>query len=108
MSEPHFFTALEATRCQRETPRLSQGRSPPLNWSSMREHFDDYATRFPDQYVLICGQELIGVFPTRREAIDEGYRLGVRKMLVRECGTRPEPVFMPTLLRASGPRHTAA
>ena len=64
------------------------------------EHFDDYATRFPDQYVLICGQELIGVFPTRREAIDEGYRLGVRKMLVRECGTRPEPVFMPTLLRA--------
>ena len=72
------------------------------------EHFDDYATRFPDQYVLICGQELIGVFPTRREAIDEGYRLGVRKMLVRECGARPEPVFMPSLLRASGPRHTAA
>ena len=72
------------------------------------EHFDDYAARFPDQYVLICGQELIGVFPTRREAIDEGYRLGVRKMLVRECGTRPEPVFVPSLLRVSGPRHTAA
>ncbi len=67
------------------------------------KHFDEYATRFPDQYVLICGQRLIGVFPTRREAIDEGYRLGVRKMLVRECGTRPEPVFMPTLLRASMP-----
>lgn len=67
------------------------------------EHFDEYATRFPDQYVLICGRRLIGVFPTRREAIDEGYPLGVRKMLVRECGTRPEPVFMPALLRASMP-----
>ena len=64
------------------------------------DHFDEYATRFPDQYVLICGQELIGVFPTRREAIDQGYRLGVSKMLVRESGTRPEPVFIPTLLRA--------
>ena len=62
------------------------------------EYFDEYATRFPAQYVLICGQQLVGVFPTRPEAIDEGYRLGVR--LVRECGTRPEPVFMPTLLRA--------
>ena len=68
------------------------------------EHFDEYATRFPAQYVLICGQQLVGVFPTRREAIDEGYRLGVRKMLVRECGTRPEPVFMPSLFRASDPR----
>ena len=72
------------------------------------ERFHEFATKFPDQYVLICGQELIGVFPTRREAIDEGYRLGVRKMLVRECGTRPEPVFVPSLLRASGPRRTAA
>lgn len=71
------------------------------------EHFDDYATRFPDQYVLICGQGLIGVFPTRREAIDEGYRLGVRKMLVRRCGTRPEPVLMPTLLRAWCPLRRA-
>lgn len=64
------------------------------------ERFDEYATRFPDQYVLICGQQLIGVFPTRREATDEGCRLGVPKMLVRECGTRLEPVLMPTLLRA--------
>ena len=64
------------------------------------ERFDEYATMFPDQYVLICGQRLIGVFSTRRTAIDEGYRRGVRKMLVRECGTRPEPVFMPALLRA--------
>lgn len=64
------------------------------------EHFDDFATQFPGQYVLICGEELIGVFESRREAIDEGYRLGVRKMLVRECGTHREPVFMPTLLRA--------
>lgn len=71
------------------------------------EHFDEYATEFPGQYVLICGRRLIGVFPTRREAIDEGYRLGVRKMLVRECGTRPEPVFMPSLSRASDPRLTA-
>ncbi len=72
------------------------------------EHFDDYATRFPGQYVLICGQELIGVFMSRREAIDEGYRLAVRKMLVRECGVRPEPVSMPSLFRASDLRHTAA
>lgn len=67
------------------------------------DHFAEYAARFPDQYLLVCGQRLIGVFPTRREAIDEGYRLGVRKMLVRECGTRPEPMFMPSLLRASLP-----
>lgn len=64
------------------------------------ERFDEYATEFPGQYVLICGRRLIGVFSTRREAINEGYRLGARKMLVRESGTRPEPVLMPTLLRA--------
>ena len=64
------------------------------------ERFDEYATEFPGRYVLICGRRLLGVFSTRREAIDEGHRLGVRKMLVRKSGTRPEPVFMPTLLRA--------
>ena len=88
------------------TDRRAETQPKPLLADELEfyeEHFDEYATRFPDQYVLICGRQLIGVFPTRREAIDEGYRLGVRKMLVRECGTRSELLFMPTLLRASLP-----
>lgn len=64
------------------------------------QHFDEYAKRYPGQHLLICGRELIGAYPTRREAVSEGYRLGVSKMLVRESGTREKPVFIPTILRA--------
>ena len=71
------------------------------------DHFDEYTARFPDQHVLICGKQLIGVLFTHREAIAKDHRLGAQKMLVRERGTRSEAVFMPTRFRASGQTCTA-
>lgn len=64
------------------------------------EHFEEHARLHPGQYLLICGRELVGAYPSREEALREGYRRGVKKMLVQKSGTRDEPMFVPTILSA--------
>ena len=64
------------------------------------EHFEEHARLYPGQYLLICERELVGAYPSREEALEVGYRRGVKKMLVQKSGTRDEPMFLPTILSA--------
>lgn len=65
------------------------------------EHFEEYRREYPGRYLLIVGDELVGHYSTRDEALAAGYEIeGIDEMLVQESGTRPPVRFLPTILRA--------
>ena len=82
-------------------------------------YYDEHATEllltYPNRFVLIHGDELIGTFESHAEAVREGVgRYGQGPFLVRRTGDKQRtgvilgPVAVPMLnFRAEGPRHSA-
>jgi len=63
------------------------------------EHKPDLLAKAEGQYVLIKGDELLGIFSSRKEAVKEGYlRLGNVPFLVKLITDEEEPVTITSLL----------
>lgn len=64
------------------------------------ENFDQLRRRYPDQHVVIRGQQVIGAYPSCDEAIRAVYAKGIKGgALVRESGTREDTLVPPVLAR---------
>jgi hypothetical protein len=64
-----------------------------------REFFDrnrnEWLMRYPDRFVLVKGQDLIGVFSSISEALSEGTRrYGLDSYLVRQVRPLEEEIFI--------------
>ena len=67
-----------------------------------REYFkkqrDEWLSRHAGKFVLIKGEELIGVFDTQQEALTEGARrFGTASFLVRQVEESEQLVYIPAL-----------
>jgi hypothetical protein len=61
-------------------------------------YLNEWLQRYADRWVLVRGQELIGVFNTVEEALVEGTRrFGLTPFLVRQVTPSQEPVRIPAL-----------
>jgi hypothetical protein len=63
------------------------------------EHKDELVEKYLDRFVLIKGEELVGVFNTVEEAISEGARrFGLSSFMVRQVSKEAEAeVYIPAL-----------
>ena len=64
------------------------------------EHFDQLRSRYPDQHLVIRGQQVIGAYASCDEAIRAVYAKGIKGgALVRKSGTREDTLVAPVLVR---------
>jgi hypothetical protein len=62
------------------------------------EHLAEWLTSYPGKFVLVKGQELIGVFDTIEDALSEGARrFALEPFLVRRVEKNREDVSIPAL-----------
>ena len=63
------------------------------------EHFDQLRSRYPDQHLVIRGQQVIGAYPSCDEAIRAVYAKGIKGgALVRKSGTQEDTLVAPVLV----------
>ena len=63
------------------------------------EHFDQLRSRYPDQHVVIRGQQVIDAYPSCDEAVRAVYAKGIKDgALVRKSGTREDTLVAPVLV----------
>jgi hypothetical protein len=61
-------------------------------------HRAEWLKKHPDKFVLVKGEELIGVFSTQQEALVEGARrFGTEAFLVRQVEESEQLVYIPAL-----------
>lgn len=64
----------------------------------LEKNRDKFVREYPNQYLLIKGRELIGIFDTQTEAVDEGIRLFCAgPFLVRKAGESAPVLSNPAL-----------
>jgi hypothetical protein len=63
-----------------------------------QENKAEWAKIYPDKYVLVKGQDLIGAFDTPEAALSEGAkRFGSTSFLVKKVNQTEDNVFIPSL-----------
>ena len=63
------------------------------------EHFEQLRSRYPDQHLVVRGQQVIGAYPSCDEAIRAVYAKGIKGgALVRKSGTREDTLVAPVLV----------
>lgn len=66
--------------------------------SFYQEKLEEWLFQFPNKFVLIKGQELIGTFSSSSEALAEGVRrFGLTSFLIRQVQDAQEEVNIPAL-----------
>ena len=61
-------------------------------------HRAEWLKQYPDKFVLVKDEELIGVFNTQQEALVEGARrFGTESFLVRQVEESEQLVYIPAL-----------
>jgi hypothetical protein len=61
-------------------------------------HLAEWLKQHPGKFVLVKGDELVGVFDTQREALIEGARrFGIDGFLVRQVDESEQVIYIPAL-----------
>ncbi len=62
------------------------------------EHFGQLRSRYPDQHLVIRGQQVIGAYPSCDEAISAVYAKGIKGGALVRSGTREDTLVAPVLV----------
>lgn len=66
--------------------------------ATFKGHFDEWLQTHPGKFVLVVGEELVGVFDTPKQAYEAGIqRFGNIPMLIRQVRPDDETTFLPAL-----------
>jgi hypothetical protein len=63
-----------------------------------REHLGEWLTQYPQRFVLVKGNELVGTFDTQEQALTEGVRrFGLSSFLIRRVQEHQDEIRIPAL-----------
>ena len=94
------------TQPKRSTVRARDDRANHADLAVLTEETAAYQAHLPrllgehrGQFVLIKGPQIVGIFPDRSSALEEGYRrFGIVSFLVREITDAEPVIYLPNVV----------